>query len=122
MHLLKLIGCLGTSCWVAVQPYICYKFSMLFLKDSGVKGCFLGICYTWKARCLVPPNSVLVIFNMPFLELVAPICLIYLCQENVVVFLLQYLLNQFKVCVILYPPFGKCRVDFYIHNRSRSGA
>lgn len=109
VHLLKLMVCLGTSYCVALQPYMCYKFSMLFLKDLGVKGCLLGICYTWKARCLVPPNSVLAIFNMPFFELVAPMCQIYLCQENVLVFLLQYLLNQFEVHMKLYPPLGKCR-------------
>lgn len=59
----------------------------------------------------VPPSSysVLLIFNIPFFELGAPMCLIYLCQENVVVFSLQYLLNQFEVCMILCSSFGKCR-------------
>lgn len=39
---------------------------------------------------------------MPFWELVALRCQIYLCQENVLVLLLQCLLDQFGVLVILH--------------------
>lgn len=67
LHILKLIRCLGTPDCVAPQPYICHKFRILFLKGWGVMWCLLWICYTWKARCIPPPNSVLVIFQYAFL-------------------------------------------------------
>lgn len=46
---------------------------------------------------------------MPFLEPVALRCQIYLCQESVLVLLLQCLIDQFGAHVILYPSLGKCR-------------
>lgn len=69
-------------------------------KRLGCEGMSPVICFTLKGSCLAPPNSVLVILNMPFFEVVAPMCLIHLCQENVFVFLLQYLLNCFELHMI----------------------
>lgn len=93
--------------WVSWHIIWCGYSALHILKIQHaicVKGRPLGICYTWKSRCLIPPNSLLVIFNIPFFELVAPMHLIYLCQENV--FLLRCLLNEFEVRRNLYPPFG----------------
>lgn len=93
--------------WVSWHIIWCGSSALHILKIQHaicVKGCPLGICYTCKSRCLIPPNSHLVIFNIPFFELVAPMHLIYLCQENV--FLLRCLLSEFEVHRNLYPPFG----------------
>lgn len=81
VDLVRLIGSPGTSHRVVVRPSRHWESSMLSVKYSGAKATLLGICYfLGKARCLVPPNSVFVIFNKPFFgELVAPRCLMYLC-------------------------------------------
>lgn len=64
--LLKLIRCLGTPDCVVPQPYICCRFRILSLKGWSVMGCLLWVCHTWKARCILPPNSILAIFPYAF--------------------------------------------------------
>jgi len=55
----------------------------------------------------IPPNSLMVIFNMPCFELATPMCLIHLCQETT--FLWRYLLYIYRKIHFLAVPLKPVR-------------